>query len=113
MAHAPAADVGAAFTPVAKVDDIPSGWVLRVRLGARSLAIANSDGAFYALDDSCSHAGGPLGDNRLREGCFVECPWHNSVFDVRTGEACRGPARAAQPTYAVRIEDGIVLVALD
>jgi nitrite reductase/ring-hydroxylating ferredoxin subunit len=66
----------------------------------------------YALDDVCSHAGGPLGDNRLKDGCLLECPWHNAVFDVRTGEIVRGPARRPQPTYQVEVRDGTVFVAI-
>ncbi|MCW3035951.1 MAG: putative iron-sulfur protein, partial [Actinobacteria bacterium] len=60
----------------------------------------------------CSHAGGPLGDTRLKEGCFVECPWHNSVFDVRTGTVVRGPARKEVKLYDVTIQDGKVFVAI-
>jgi 3-phenylpropionate/trans-cinnamate dioxygenase ferredoxin component len=101
-----------AFVPVAPANDVPPGWVLKVQVGHRLLAVANSEGTFYAFDHACSHAGGPLGDNRLKEGRFVECPWHNSAFDVCTAEPIRGPARKALRTYPVKVEDGQILVSV-
>ena len=97
---------------VAALADVPAGWVLKVRVGSRELAVAHSDDGVHAMENSCSHAGGPLGDTRLKEGCFVECPWHNSVFDVRTGAVVRGPARKEIRLYDVTIQDGKVFVAL-
>lgn len=102
-----------ALVAVASVSDVPPGWIMRVTVGLRELALANDDGEFYALDNACSHSAGPLGDNRLRNGCLVECPWHKAVFDVRTGETVRGPARKPQRTYPVTVEGDTVYVALD
>jgi 3-phenylpropionate/trans-cinnamate dioxygenase ferredoxin component len=102
----------AEFVQVASVGDVPPGWVLKVRVGSREIALANCDGTFSAMDNACSHAAGPLGDNRLKEGCYVECPWHNAVFDARTGEAVRGPARKSVRTYPVTVNDGAIFVAL-
>ena len=85
---------------VAALADVPLGWVLKVRLGSR----------IYVVDNSCTHAGGPVGDTRLKEGCFVECPWHNSVFDARTGAVVRGPARKELKTYDVTVQDGKIFV---
>ena len=73
--------------------------VLVSGVGSRELAVAHNDDGVYAMDNSCPHAGGPLGDTRLKEGCFVECPWHNSVFDARTGAVVRGPARKEVKLY--------------
>ena len=98
------------FVPAAAVADVPSGWVLRVVAGGKEIALANREGTFYALDNSCTHAGGPLGDNRMRADCVLECPWHDSAFDIRTGEVLRGPARKGVKTYPVKVEDGIVHV---
>lgn len=106
-------DYAPTFVAVATVEQVPPGWVLKVKAGHRVLAIANCEGTIYALENSCSHSGGPLGDNRLQHGCMLECPWHDAMFDVRTGEALRGPARKPQRTYPVRVDDGTILVALD
>ncbi len=103
----------AGFVAVAMVSDIPAGWVLKTRIGGVEIALANSNGTIHALDNSCTHAGGPLGDNRLKEGCFVECPWHNSVFDVRNGEPVGGPARKAVRKFHVKVVEGVVYVGTD
>jgi nitrite reductase/ring-hydroxylating ferredoxin subunit len=103
---------GQRLVRVAAVADVPAGWVLKVRVGSRELALAHTEDGLYATENACSHAGGPLGDTRVKEGCFVECPWHNSVFDVRTGAVVRGPARKELKVYDVTVQDGMVFVAL-
>ncbi|HEX2179369.1 MAG TPA: non-heme iron oxygenase ferredoxin subunit [Actinomycetota bacterium] len=101
---------GAGYVPVASVGDVPPGWILKVVAGGREVALANRDGRFYALDNSCTHAGGPLAHNRLSPDCTVECSWHNSLFDVRTGEVVSGPARKPAKTYQVQVSGGKVYV---
>lgn len=100
------------FVAVASAADVPSGWVLRTMAGGREIALANRDGQFHALDNSCSHAGGPLAHNKLGPDCTLECAWHNSVFDVRTGAVVSGPARKPVKTYPVQIVDGTVYVSV-
>lgn len=97
----------------AAVADVPPGWVLKVRIDSLELALANCAGEIVALENACSHAGGPLGDNRLKDGCLLECPWHNSVFDARTGEVVKGPARKAQKRYPVTVEDESIYVSVE
>jgi nitrite reductase/ring-hydroxylating ferredoxin subunit len=102
----------ARLVQVAALSDVPPGWVLKVRLGSRELAVARNGDGVFVVDNACTHAGGPVGDTRLKEGCFVECPWHNSVFDVRTGAVLRGPARKELKTYDVVVEDGKIFVSV-
>jgi nitrite reductase/ring-hydroxylating ferredoxin subunit len=101
---------------VAALGEVPPGWVLKVAIDIagvrRELALANSGGTLSALENACSHAGGPLGDNRLKEGCYLECPWHNAVFDARTGAVVRGPARKAAKLYEVSVVEGTVFIVL-
>lgn len=111
MTRTAAASAGARLVPVASVADVPAGWVLTVRAGRREIALANCGGEISAFANACPHAGGPLGDNRVRNGC-VTCPWHGAAFDVRTGEVRDGPARKPVATYAVEIHDGTIYVAL-
>lgn len=107
-------EVGAGrLVRAASLDEVPQGWVLKVRVENRDIALANVGGTVRALDNPCTHAGGPLGDNRLHEGCFLECPWHNTVFDARTGEVVRGPARKAVKLYNVTVHEGTVYVSLE
>lgn len=100
------------FVPVAALADIPVGWVLKTRIGSKDVALANCEGTIEAMDNSCSHAGGPLGDNRLKDSCFLECPWHNAVFDVRSGEAVSGVARKPVRKYTAKVDGGIVYVSI-
>lgn len=101
------------FTAAAPVSAVPPGWVLTVKVGHREFALANRDGEIHALDTFCTHAGGPIGDSRLKGDCFVECPWHKAVFDVRDGEPHSGPARKPLRTYQVKIENGTIYIAMD
>jgi len=116
MSAAPAAAAGTRLVRVAALEDVPPGWVLKVaivRAGAkREIALANSGGTVFALENACTHAGGPLGDSRLKEGCYLECPWHNAIFDARTGDVVRGPARKAAKIYEVSVVEGTVFIAL-
>jgi nitrite reductase/ring-hydroxylating ferredoxin subunit len=117
MSATPAAAAGTGrLVRVAALGEVPPGWVLKVAIDIagvrRELALANSGGTLSALENACSHAGGPLGDNRLKEGCYLECPWHNAVFDARTGAVVRGPARKAAKLYEVSVVEGTVFIVL-
>ena len=57
-----------------------------VQAEGRSIALFNVAGSFCAIDNTCSHEGGPLGEGELA-GEIVTCPWHNAEFNVKTGEA--------------------------
>jgi nitrite reductase (NADH) small subunit len=88
------------WVSAAKVSDIPPGSSRELIVEGRIVAVYNVDGAFYALDGICPHAGGPLGEGVL-EGCIVTCPWHGWQFDVTTGRHCLN-ARLQQKTFPVR-----------
>lgn len=91
------------FVTVARVGEIPPGGVKVVRVDEQDIAVFNVDGAYHAIDDICTHDGGPLAEGTL-EGCVIECPRHGAKFDVRTGEVVAMPATAPVPTYEVRVE---------
>jgi len=91
------------FVTVARVGEIPEGGVKVVRLEDQAVAVFHVDGAYYAMDDMCTHDGGPLAEGVLAGG-VIECPRHGAKFDVRTGAVLSLPAFAPVPTYAVRIE---------
>ena len=69
------------------------------------VVVVNLDGEFFAVEDVCTHDGGPLGEGKLA-GCELICPRHGARFDVRTGDATRMPAFEPVPTYEVRVENG-------
>jgi nitrite reductase/ring-hydroxylating ferredoxin subunit len=97
----------AEFTRVTDVQSIPSGSGAIFDVGARRIAVFHVGGAFYAIDNTCSHRGGPVGEGSLH-GTTVGCPWHGSQFDVTNGQVLGPPATADITTYATKVEgDGV------
>jgi 3-phenylpropionate/trans-cinnamate dioxygenase ferredoxin subunit len=98
------------YIRVASVTEIPPGDKKIVEVDGVLIVLVNLDGQLYAVEDVCTHDGGPLGEGRL-DGCELICPRHGARFDVRTGAATLMPAIEPAPTYEVRVQDGDVLVA--
>jgi nitrite reductase/ring-hydroxylating ferredoxin subunit len=90
------------FTKVAAVADVPVGTARQVTVNGRTVALFNVNGTFYALDDTCPHAGGPLSEGDV-EGEEVTCPWHAARFDLTTGKNLCPPARQGVPAYPVQV----------
>jgi 3-phenylpropionate/trans-cinnamate dioxygenase ferredoxin subunit len=90
------------FVTVARVGEVPPGSVKVVRVDDQEIAVFNIAGTYYALEDVCTHDGGPLAEG-LIEGGEVECPRHGARFDIRTGAVLTMPATLPVPTYAVRV----------
>ena len=101
----------AEFVTVAKTDDIPAGETRTCAVNGKELAVCNVGGTFYAIDDVCTHDGGPLGEGYL-EGDQIECPRHGARFDVKTGKALTLPAVMPVNAYPVRVEGDDVQVEL-
>jgi nitrite reductase (NADH) small subunit len=80
-----------AFLRAARKDEIPAGTIREFQVDGKTLAVSNVDGKFYAIDNTCLHRGGPLGQGEL-EGATVTCPWHGWQYDVTTGKVTRNPA---------------------
>ena len=95
---------------VARVGDVEPGTAIVVTAGPRRLALCRAeDGAFYAIDDVCTHDGGPLGEGEIFD-CEIECPRHGARFDILTGQVTALPAVFPVHTYPVTVEDGAVKV---
>ena len=97
---------------VAHVTDLSPGSGATVDAEGQPIALFNVDGTFCAIDDTCPHRGGPLGEGEL-QGAIVTCPWHGATFDVQTGAVTGPPARASVRCFRVRVEGNDVLVELD
>jgi nitrite reductase/ring-hydroxylating ferredoxin subunit/uncharacterized membrane protein len=74
--------------------------MMLLRAGTKRIVVARSEKGLVAFDDHCTHRGGSLADGALICGT-VQCPWHGSQFDVRTGAATAGPASGRIETYPV------------
>jgi 3-phenylpropionate/trans-cinnamate dioxygenase ferredoxin subunit len=94
---------------VAAKDAIPAGQVRVFQAGGRSIAVANVDGTFYAIDNICTHDRGPLGEGTLA-GDQVECPRHGARFDVKTGGVTAFPAVRPVKSYPVQLSGDEVQV---
>ncbi len=98
----------AEFVKVATTLDVPPGVMKMVQVADREVCLANVDGKCYAIGNVCTHEEGPLDQGRLEYE--VECPWHGSLFDMRTGHVIMGPASRPEPVYEVKLEGTSILV---
>ncbi len=98
------------FVKVARISDLGPGTAKTVDVNGKAVALFNVGGTIYALDNTCLHRGGPLGDGML-EGDVVTCPWHGWQYKVRTGEnMMNGTIKVA--AYPVQVEGNDIKVAV-
>src|SRR5215210_6437392 len=97
------------FVKVANTKDIQALQMKEVEVNGENICVVNVEGKYYAIGSICTHEGGPLADGTL-EGYEVECPWHNSKFDVRTGEVISPPASEPEPAYEVKVDGNSILI---
>ena len=93
---------------IATADEVPAGQGRTVEAGGKTLALFNVDGAYYAIDNTCSHRGGPLGEGDL-EDRVVTCPWHAWQWDVTTGANVNNPA-VKVACFPVTLENGAIFI---
>ncbi len=99
---------------LAPLDELVEGKLERRMVAGMPLLVFRRGDGVHVLSDACSHLSGPLHEGKLEERgepCVV-CPWHGSVFSLRSGEVMGGPATAGQPRFSTRIENGLVEVSL-
>jgi metal-sulfur cluster biosynthetic enzyme/nitrite reductase/ring-hydroxylating ferredoxin subunit len=101
----------AEFIRVAATSEIPDPGTTLVEVDGEMVALFHADGRFYAIDDVCTHDGGPLADGELRNHT-ISCPRHGAKFDIRTGAALTMPAVRPTRAHDVKVEDGGVWVRL-
>ncbi len=100
------------FVRVAKIEDIPSGDGLVVKVNGREVGLFTIEGEVHAIDNICPHRQGPLAEGIL-EGKVISCPWHAWTFDVTTGKCTFNDSVAVQK-FPVRVgADGAVEVLVE
>ena len=102
----------AEFVRVALTAELPPGSKKLLDIDGRAVALFNVARSLYAIDDVCTHDGGPLAEGEL-DGCEIECPRHGARFDVRTGAVLCMPAFEPVRTHEVKIADGAIWVRLN
>src|SRR5438093_9672823 len=90
------------LTKVAGKDELAAGQSILVEVHGQKIAVFNTGDGYYAIDDTCSHRGGPLSQGQV-DGCAVTCPWHGARFDLRTGNVLT-PFGKDLATYKVVLE---------
>lgn len=98
-------------TLVVDVSELASGRTRAVSHAGANLLVCNVDGAYFAVENRCSHAEVLLTVARL-DGCLLECPVHGARFDVRDGSVARRPARRGIRTYPVVLKHGMLEIQL-
>jgi 3-phenylpropionate/trans-cinnamate dioxygenase ferredoxin subunit len=99
------------FVQVAKVSEIPDQGKKLVEVDERLVVLIHVGGHFYAIDDVCTHDGGPLGEGQL-EGFTIACPRHGAKFDVRDGRPLTMPATKPTAVHEVRVVGDDIMVRL-
>ena len=95
------------FRRVAAAGEVAPGSALLVEVAGREIALFNLGGEIFAIDNTCPHSGGPLAEGDIWSD-RVTCPWHGSIFNIKTGEVLDPPAMEDVATYGVRVtEDDI------
>ncbi|SKH59382.1 ferredoxin subunit of nitrite reductase and ring-hydroxylating dioxygenase [Mycobacteroides abscessus subsp. massiliense] len=93
---------------VAKLSEIPLGGVLTVTVaGQPPISIFHTDEGLFAIDDDCPHQKASLADGWV-ENCAVECPLHESCFDLRTGAVSGPPAKTPVRVHRTGVDSEAV-----
>ena len=90
---------------VTDLGTLPEATPTKMKAGINDLVVVRIGETVHAMHNVCAHAGGPLNEGRLVDGC-IECPWHYSRYRLTDGLAKRGPTVYDQPSYEIRSAEG-------
>jgi 3-phenylpropionate/trans-cinnamate dioxygenase ferredoxin component len=99
------------FVKVATCDELPEGGRKVVEVDGRPVALFHLEGTYHAIDDLCTHDGGPLADGELID-CEIQCPRHGARFDLKTGRPLCMPAIEPVTVHAVELRGDDIYVAV-
>ena len=103
-----------AIVDVCPLRELTAGTMRLVEWEDLEILVANCEGAILAMQNRCSHDDGPLNDGTLdASDCTVKCPRHGSVFDLRSGRPLCPPAYEPVDVFAVRVEDGEIVLEVE
>ena len=100
------------WTPVLAEDRLGQRQLIRVEFEGKPVVLYRAEGKVFAIGATCSHSGGPLDEGKIVDGHCVQCPWHDSVFDMNNGKIVHGPATQPQPSFEARIREDQVEIRL-
>ena len=96
------------WTQVAATTDVPEDGTYPVTLHGEPVCLYNLGGSLHATHDICTHGAANLSDGFVIDNTHIECPFHQGMFDIKTGAASAAPCSVALKTYAVRVVEGAV-----
>ena len=94
---------------VASAADVPRGGTLQVDVAGEPVCLYNLEGAFYATHDMCTHEEASLADGFI-EGDCIECPLHQALFHIPSGEVRAAPATRPLRVYPIKLDGADILV---
>lgn len=95
---------------VATVDEVPVNGSKLIEVDGVRIALFNLNGEYYAIEDVCTHDGGPLVEGEIVNGHEVRCPRHGARFDICTGAALSFPAFEPTVAYDVHLQEDDLLI---
>ena len=95
---------------VAKTNEIKPNQIKQVSIDGKDIVVMNIDGNYFAINDTCTHAGGSLSEGKV-EGSIITCDWHGAQFDCKSGKLVKFPAKINDlESYNVVIESDTIFV---
>tara|TARA_B100001179_G_scaffold42619_1_gene28097 strand:- start:1069 stop:1377 length:309 start_codon:yes stop_codon:yes gene_type:complete len=95
---------------VAKTNEIKPNQIKQVSIDGKDIVVMNIDGNYFAINDTCTHAGGSLSEGKV-EGSIITCDWHGAQFDCKSGKLVKFPAKINDlESYSVVIESDTIFV---
>lgn len=102
-------DASILFQAVLEENSLADNQMQIVKAQGRKIVVVKRSGKLHAIDNECSHVGGPLGSGILEGNCIV-CPWHRLAFDLDTGIAPKSALGDRVAVYEVKTENGKIWV---
>ena len=106
------------YVRVADKSELPTNKMIIVVVGGKEVLLANVDGSYYAIANTCTHAGGSLAKGSI-DGSIVTCPRHGARFNLMTGKAVREAKIGFikikvkdDASYTVKVEGTDILVGI-
>jgi len=87
------------------LNELPEATPTKAKVGINDVVLVRIAGTVHAMHNACAHAGGPLAEGTIVDGC-IECPWHGSRFRLTDGRVARAPSVYDQPAYQIRAAEG-------
>ena len=97
------------FVKVASVKELMLGKMVSVEVDGKKVLVVNVEGKYYSIGNICTHMGCLL-SNGVLNGDNIQCRCHGSVFDLKTGNVVKGPAKKSEPALQVKVEGDEIIV---